>query len=101
MKELMPHANPPRIFRTPDNIEWTFIKTLSDFDKMNDFRRKKLCKAKAGKQTQLRIRFSCGQRFKKSKCPFMLLALKTTKQGYHVYKHGEHNEHTLSTGKGM
>jgi hypothetical protein len=28
-------------------------------------------------------------------CPFRLLSLKTTKGGYHIYKHGEH-DHPVS-----
>jgi hypothetical protein len=96
-KELMPDANPPAIFRTEDNIEWTFFQTIPDYTKMDKFRYKNQClsrKSKVLDEKSWRIRFAC-QRKRRHNCEFMLLAMKTAKKGYHVYKHGEHN-HPLS-----
>jgi hypothetical protein len=85
----MPDENPPALFRTPDNIEWQFIHTFSDRDKMQKFRRENCCRFITGDKTGLRIRFPCQLKYSDN-CQFMLLALRTTKEGYHVYKHGQH-----------
>jgi hypothetical protein len=86
----MPAENPPRIFRTADNIEWTFLRTFADFDQMHEFRRKSQCTIIAGRESNQRFRLPCNLK-KYRNCQFKLLALKTTKQGYHVYKFGEHS----------
>jgi hypothetical protein len=91
----MPDANPTRIFHTPDNIEWTFLKTFPDYDEMNKFRSKmkSIAPGCGDKNNWLRIRFYCNLR-SYYKCKFMLLSLKTTKHRYHVYSNGEqHNHH--------
>jgi hypothetical protein len=95
-KELMLDANPPAIYRTADTTEWNFIQTLPDYDQMQEFRQKKQCSSKSSSldKRAWRIRFYCSRRCYPT-CKFMLLALKTTKEGYHVYKHGKHN-HTVS-----
>jgi hypothetical protein len=36
----MPHANPQTTFRTPDNNEWKFLQTFSNYDKLDKFRRR-------------------------------------------------------------
>jgi hypothetical protein len=86
----MPDANPPKIFHTPDNAEWTFLQSFADYDKMQEFRHKNQCKTKTYVDVWLRIRFNCNRRWRHN-CKFQLLAMKTTKHGFHVYKHGEHN----------
>jgi hypothetical protein len=89
----MPDANPPLIHVTEDNVEWPFIQTFADYEIMNKFRRKNQCKSE-GNEKQRRIRFHCSsRRYSSDNCQFMLLALKTTNNRYHVYKHGEHNDH--------
>jgi hypothetical protein len=91
---LMPHANPPKIFVTPDSIEWTFLQTIRDDTKMDKFRHKNNCKIiqqKDKKCLRKRFRYFCYRKFSKWKCQFMLLAMKNTNLGYHVYQYGEHN----------
>jgi hypothetical protein len=39
-----------------------------------------------------RLRFYCKRRYYTNNCQFMLLAMKTSSNAYHVYKHGEHVE---------
>jgi hypothetical protein len=87
----MSDKNPPRIFHTADNIEWAFLQTFPDYEKLQKFRLNNHSFASwPGKRN--RIRFYCNSgRGRAQNCKFMLLALKTTKRGYHVYKHGEHN----------
>jgi hypothetical protein len=93
-EEEMPEENPPPIIRTPDGIEWQFLKTFSDFDQINKFRHKHQCQATKDKKDSLRIRFYCRRRNKDDcKCKFTLMTLKTHNGGYHVYKHGEHGNH--------
>jgi hypothetical protein len=87
---LMPHEKPPTIFRTTDNIEYKFLQTFSNFDKMEKFRQKNHCQTTKSKKNGSRIRYYCMHRYKMKDCKFTLLAVKTTKKGYHVYKHGEH-----------
>jgi hypothetical protein len=89
-KELAPDSNPPSIFHTPDNIEWTLLQTLPDYDTLDKFRRKNQCKFTASDEDRLRIRYYCTRK-RFGNCKFMLLALKTTKKGYHIYSYGEHN----------
>jgi hypothetical protein len=87
----MRHENPPAIFLTPDNIEFKFLRTLPDYAKLDKFRHKNHCKKKKALPKYLRFRFSCNYcRAYAYNCPFKLLAMKTTKQAYHVYGHGEH-----------
>jgi hypothetical protein len=94
-KDLIPDATPPKTFRTVDNIEWKFLKTISDYGKLDKFRHKNRCKTNCcARDSWRRIRYNCNNKLY-SKCQFMLLALKTTKQGYHVYKHGKHNHHPI------
>jgi hypothetical protein len=101
-RELMPHKNPPTIFRTPDNMEWTFLETFPDYEKLQKFRHRNKCQlstSQAKNEKALRMRYWCLRKLMNN-CKFMLLALKTTKEGYHVYKHGEHNHAALeSRGK--
>jgi hypothetical protein len=88
------------VFRTPDNIEWTFLETLPDYGKMHKFRYEHKCNPRVADEDRLRIRYYCYQRFKHDHCTFMLFAMKTTKKGYHVYKNGEHNHlHNKSRSK--
>jgi hypothetical protein len=88
--ELVPDGNPPTIFRTLDNIEWIFLQTLPDYDTLDKFQRKNKCaRSKAGDKSA-RIRCYCTRK-RVENCKFMLLAVKTTKQQYHVYSYGEHN----------
>jgi hypothetical protein len=94
-KEVMPAENPALAICTRDNTEWTFLQTFADYGKMNKFRRKNHTTTKIAKrlnEKNLQLRFYCPSRLSR-KCKFMLLALKTTKGGYHVYKNGEHNKH--------
>jgi hypothetical protein len=92
---LMAADNPPAIFRTPDNMEWTFLKTVVNYHQLQQFRRENQCQSISGRETSWRLRFPCnrGRSSHIYICKFTLLALKTTKHGYHVYKHGEHNNH--------
>jgi hypothetical protein len=88
MDELIPDADPPQIYVTADGIEWTFIETFPDYGKVDEFRRKNRCRTSGAKFW--RIRLMC--RLKSShNCKFMMMRMKTTKNGYHVYQHGEHN----------
>src|SRR4051812_44888569 len=88
-KILMPDANPPKTFRTADKMEWTFLQTFPDYDKIQKFRHKNKCLRIHGAcdAKWCRIRYHC-LRKRKNNCEFMLLAMKTAKQCYHVYKHG-------------
>jgi hypothetical protein len=88
-KELMPDANPPPILRTADKMEWQFLQTISNYAKLKKFRLLNLLKSNGAKEKYWRVRYVC-QRNHKNNCKFVLLALKTTKQGYHVYKHSKH-----------
>jgi hypothetical protein len=98
-KDLMPYENPPMIFVSPDNIEWTFLQTIPDDAKLEQFRFKNYCKfiPRDNKCLRKRFRYVCHRKFHKEKCKFMLMAMKNTKFGFHVYQHGEHNhpEHKL------
>jgi hypothetical protein len=94
----MPDANPPKSYRTSDNIEWTFLQTFQDYDQMQKFRQKNKFQSRAGDEKFRRIRYFC-IRINKNNCKFMLLAFKTTKERYHVYKHGKHNSHMVQTSK--
>jgi hypothetical protein len=89
-KKLMPSENPPKILGTADNIEWQFLQTLPDYGKMQKFRVKNQCKGQSEDANWCRIRYPC-YRKRNNNCQFLLLALKTAKQCYHIYKHGEHN----------
>jgi hypothetical protein len=93
----MPDANPPMIFRTVDNLEWQFLETFPDYGKMQEFRHKHQSRSETNaNETWCRIRIFCKRKYyKNNNCKFMLLALKTTEQRYHVYKHGEHNKHPI------
>jgi hypothetical protein len=91
----MPPENPPKIYRTPDNIEWQFLQSFSDFDKMQQFRAENQCKNTWDCEKWGRIRFVC-KRKRSHNCKFVLLAMKTTNQGFHVYKHGEHKHDKLA-----
>jgi hypothetical protein len=87
--ELVPDGNPPSIFRTLDN-EWDFRQTLPDYDTLEKFASENQCTFTPSYEHRSRIRYYCtGRRF--GNCKFMLLAMKTTKKRYHVYKNGEHN----------
>jgi hypothetical protein len=48
-KELMPAANPPRIFHTEDKIEWAFVQTFADYD--SNFDAKATAHSKQGEKT--------------------------------------------------
>jgi hypothetical protein len=98
LKELMPDASPPKLFRTPDNIEWAFLKECSAFDKLEEYRYENQCKYKAGVVTWSRVRFHCNRKFTHN-CEFSLLAMKTIKEGYYVYKKGEHNHQPAANSK--
>jgi hypothetical protein len=79
------------IFVTPDNAEWTFLQTFPDSENIEKFLRENNCKSWAlNNKTWLRKRVSCYRKVSHN-CPFMLLAIKTTKKRYHLYKHREHN----------
>jgi hypothetical protein len=84
-------------------MEWTFLQTFPDYDKLQEFRHKnkcQLCTSKEKDEKALRVRYSCPRRKRMNNCEFMLLARKTTKEGYHVYKYGEHNHPAIeSRGK--
>jgi hypothetical protein len=98
MKDLMPDANPPQSYRTSDNIEWTFLQTFPDYDEMQKFRQTNTFKPSPGDEKYRRIRYLC-MRQRTHNCKFMLMALKTTKHRYHVYKHGKHNSHLFQKSK--
>jgi hypothetical protein len=93
----MPAENPPKIYLTHDKIKWTFLQTFPSYEKMQKFRRKNKCNPVKMDAKWWRIRFHCNGRYQKNKCKFMLLAMKTTNQGYHVYKHAQHNHHVLKS----
>jgi hypothetical protein len=95
----MADEKPPVIFCTPDSVEWAFLQTLPDYDKFHKFRLKNYCHFN-GRATDKSSQFRCYcmRRSKDDKCKFMLLALKTTKQFYHVYKFGEHNHPAIKQG---
>jgi hypothetical protein len=95
-KELMAYANPPMIFVTPDNVEWTFLQTIPDDDKMEELRFNNNCKF-IKFCSQKRFRYVCNRNFYTVNCQFMLMALKNTKLGYHVYQHDEHNHPLLKS----
>jgi hypothetical protein len=86
----MPVENPPDIFRTEDNIEWKFVQTLPDYAQLQGFQRKSQCIVSTGRESHRRVRQPCCRK-RSHNCQFKLLALKTTKKGYHVYVFGEHN----------
>jgi hypothetical protein len=101
-EELLPDEDPPKDFWTEDNIEWAFLRTVSDDAELHKFRLKNHCKIKnlyTGRNIT-RIRFYCNNEYGKLEkdcdghlikhCYFMLLAMKNTEQRYHVYKYGEH-----------
>jgi hypothetical protein len=87
--EMLPDDNPPQIYLM-DDIEWTFLDTLPDFETMREFRREKQCNMGAIDKKRKRMRSNCARKYK-DECKFKLLALKTPKNRYHLYKHGEHN----------
>jgi hypothetical protein len=94
VKELMPDENPPEIYSTPSeavagNIDWTFLRTVADYEEIDKFRGEERCYVKVGGEEKRRCRIYCNLRSKRD-CQFVLLAMKTTKQRYHVYKYGEH-----------
>jgi hypothetical protein len=94
----MPDANPAKSFCTAENIEWTFLQTFPDYGKLQNLRLKNKCLRKHGLDVKWRrIRYCC-HRKNSHNCEFMLLAMKTAKQCYHVYKHGEHN-HPVETSR--
>jgi hypothetical protein len=93
-KRLMPAQNPPMTLTTIQNV-WKFVQTFPNYEEMKKFLLESACTCKSrspktGKWWQ--ICFSCNHRMSHN-CPFALLAIKTTEQGYHVYKDGEHNHH--------
>jgi hypothetical protein len=92
----MPHENPPNIFVTPDNIEWQFLQTFPDYEKVQQFRHKNQCHSRACDEMRNGIRSFCTRR-RSQNCKFVLLAMKTIKQGYHVYKHAEHKHTALKS----
>jgi hypothetical protein len=92
--ELMPDEMPPATLRTSDNIEWTFLHSFPDYGKMKEFRHKNQCQSCSRDKEWWQIRYSCNRRWVQ-KCDFMLMAKKTTGEGYHVYKSGEHNHPTI------
>ena len=95
----MSDENPPAVVGTPDNIQWTFLKTLADYTKMTKCWHENNCTSDARREKSYRIRNYCANKPRRQ-CKFMLLAMKTTKQGYHVFKHGEHN-HPVAKCKSM
>jgi hypothetical protein len=97
-KELIPDQKPPLIFRTGDNMEWHFLQTFPDFEKMDKFRSINGCQLQVERKKYWRLRLCCGRKYYPKSCKFMLLALKTTKNRYHVYKNAEHN-HPIRTSK--
>jgi hypothetical protein len=94
----MSDAYPPKTYNTVDNIQWTFLQTFPDYQQMQEFRQRTKCQFIAGKENYWRTRFYCTVRGSHN-CKFMLLALKTAKQRYHVYKNGKHNSHVLERSK--
>jgi hypothetical protein len=95
LSNLMPDENPTKIYRTPDNIEWTLVQTFPSYEKLQKFRLKNQCNGQSRNAKWWRIRFPCKGKYMKNKCQFKLLAMKTIKQSYHVYKHGKHNHPPL------
>jgi hypothetical protein len=87
-KERLPDENPKEFYYTPDRIEWKFLQTLPNEEQMKKFCGENHCPYKPQS-----IRFPCNRKLSHN-CKFMLLKLKTTQLGYHVYKHGEHNSHS-------
>jgi hypothetical protein len=96
-KRELPAENPPEVFCTSDNREWTFLQTFANYDKMQEFRQQNQCKC-SGNKKRWQIRFPCYRR-QRQNCGFMLLAKKTTNEEYHVYKYGEHNNHPFIKSK--
>jgi hypothetical protein len=97
---MMPDANPPEIYRTQQDdieIEWTLTGTFPDNKKLEIFRYENECNPTTEREGP-QIRFYCRCRYK-HRCKFMLVAIKTTEQRYHVYKHGEHSEHSARKPK--
>jgi hypothetical protein len=92
----MADAKAPTKLRTDDNIEWSFFETLTDFDKLDKFREKHQCKVIPAARKCRRIRLLCNRKLHNNQCSFMLLAMQTTKQRFHVYKHGEHNHRPIT-----
>jgi hypothetical protein len=87
--KLMPAANPPKVFRS-DNIEWSFLRTFANHGQLRKFLCESHCKIGTRGENIRRVRLTCCRK-RSNNCEYQLLALKTTKQGYHVYKIGEHN----------
>jgi hypothetical protein len=88
MMPMPAHENPQKVFCTEDDSEWTFVQTFPDFDQMQEFRRKNQCKTRWDKNAWT-IACHCNRKYTHN-CKFILLALKTTKNGYHIYKQGKH-----------
>jgi hypothetical protein len=88
----MADNNPPEITHKPDNIEWAFLGTFPDLGRVDKFRYVNECRATHSDKKGILIRYHCHCRYSHG-CKFMLLARKTTKQRYHVYKHGKHIRH--------
>jgi hypothetical protein len=81
---------PPTIVRTADNVEWTFLESFPDYDKMLKFVRENQCQSRVFDEKRWRIKFQCSRK-SSNHCQLALLALKDQKRGgYNVYKHGEH-----------
>jgi hypothetical protein len=69
---------------------------------MHQFRYENQCQSRSYDSMWLRVRYSCLRRRTKDRCKFMMVAMKTTTEAYHVYKHGEHNHPaTKPTSKWM
>jgi hypothetical protein len=96
--DLMPDEKPPATLRTSDKIQWTFLRTFSDYDHVQKFRCKSQCKPRLDVEEWGRVRFYCRRR-QRQNCPLMLLALKTTRRRYYVYKYGQHNNHSAMMPK--
>jgi hypothetical protein len=97
----MADKNPPRIFRTPDNMEWTFLQTCPDYKKMQQLQFNNRTFALKSDEKRKRIRLYCNRRRERAdNCKFMLLALKTNKKTYHVYQHGEHHHSAAHEARG-
>jgi hypothetical protein len=71
-------------------MEWTFLETCPDYEKLQKLQLNNHTFAPKSYEQRSRIRFYCNGR-RAHNCEFMLLALKTKTEGYHVYKHGKHN----------
>jgi hypothetical protein len=94
----MPDENPPKIFRTTDNLEWHFLQTFPNYGKMQQLRLQNQCKfSTEDAASWYHLRHKCN-RLSSHNCPFMLLAIKNINEGYHVYTHGEHN-HPFNTAE--